>query len=282
MTQTTKEVSTIQVTYTTVICNKCAMTTSEIKPGPTGSVPPQSPQPPALLVPGSGCPETVPRCLNTWLFATECADNADADCYCKLDGFVNNVVGCVQAWGSDDEFENAVSFFAGICAKYIPQNPAIITAIPCPLTAGYTPPAPAATTAAAYVPPPPNVPLTTITASVPCTGTMTVSATYTAASALASGTMSYCSTVVIIPQVALVQQPSSGVVLFPGPQTNAPAYTTSVVGPAITKSYVPVPTGSVIPTSPIPFTGAAASTSPSSAAALAGVIGGLLMLVFQL
>ncbi|KAH0537887.1 hypothetical protein FGG08_005439 [Glutinoglossum americanum] len=281
VTQTTK---TIQVTYTTILCEKCAMETSEVQPGPTHSAPPESPSPPAPVVPGSGgCPEVVPRCLNTWIFATECKDNADADCYCKLDGFVNNVVGCVQSWGSDDEFQQAASYFAGICAKYIPQNPAIITAIPCPLTGGYSAPAPTAgTTAGAVAPPPPNVPVTTITASVPCTVTETGSPAYTTAAVVSPGTMAYCSTVIIVPQVALIQQPQDGVILTPGVPTNVPAYTTAVVGP-ITKSYAPAPTGGVIPTtSPVLFQGAAASTSPVSAATLAGVIGGLLMLAFQL
>ncbi|KAH0548636.1 hypothetical protein GP486_007820 [Trichoglossum hirsutum] len=233
------------------------------------------------LVPGSGCPELVPRCLSTWIFSTGCKDNADYDCFCKLDTFVINVVSCVQAWGSQIELENAVSFFAGICANYIPQNPAIITAMPCPLTAGYSPPSSIATvsyTAVSAAPAPPkSVPLTTITASVPCT-TKTVTASTTAASAAPTGTMQYCPTVIIVPQVALVQQPGPGssIILSQGTTTNVPAYTTAK---PVATSSTPA-TGGVKPTaSPSAFTGAAASTSPFPAAALAVFVGGLLMLV---
>ncbi|KAI9868649.1 MAG: hypothetical protein M1813_004499 [Trichoglossum hirsutum] len=281
VTTTSKTVSTTTVTYTTVLCDKCAMKTSEIPSSPTGSHSPK----PAPVIPDSGCPELVPRCLNTWIFSTGCADNADASCYCKLDGFVNNVVACVQSWGSEAELENAVSFFAGICAAYIPQNPAIITAIPCPLTAGYTPPSlPAPTvsvTASAVAPPPKSVPLTTITASVPCPVTKTTTVSATLATTVPSGTMQdYCPTIVVVPQVALVQQPGPGssVVLSPGTQTVAPVYTQP--GPAAPNA--PSPTGVAKPTSsgPAAFTGAAASTSPFPASALAVVIGGLLMLAF--
>jgi hypothetical protein len=76
-------------------------------------------------------PDILPQCQNTWIGQTKCKDNADSSCYCRDAEFVKNVMGCIEAWSDDDsKTEGAASYFQGICAPYVPENPAIITACP--------------------------------------------------------------------------------------------------------------------------------------------------------
>ena len=82
------------------------------------------------------CPGLLPKCLNTWIFKSGCKDNTDSDCYCPRPEFIKNVVECVDAYGaSDSEVAAAVAYMQGICAPYIPQNPAIVTCVPSTITA---------------------------------------------------------------------------------------------------------------------------------------------------
>lgn len=81
--------------------------------------------------PSADCPSVVPSCLNTYLHNTDCANNADSDCYCKDEAFINSVYQCIDAYGgSDESVSQAMSYMVGICAKAIPSNPAIVTAVP--------------------------------------------------------------------------------------------------------------------------------------------------------
>ncbi|KAG9961825.1 hypothetical protein KCU61_g5269, partial [Aureobasidium melanogenum] len=81
--------------------------------------------------PSADCPGVVPSCLNTYLHNTNCTNNADADCYCKDEAFINSVYQCIDAYGgSDESVSQAMSYMVGICAKAIPSNPAIVTAVP--------------------------------------------------------------------------------------------------------------------------------------------------------
>jgi hypothetical protein len=75
------------------------------------------------------CPDVVPKCLNTFLYLVEqCKDNSDSKCYCPSKPFVDEIFKCLYAHGeSDDIIAEAVSFFQGICAPFIPQNPGIAT-----------------------------------------------------------------------------------------------------------------------------------------------------------
>ncbi|KAH0285402.1 hypothetical protein KCU62_g7566, partial [Aureobasidium sp. EXF-3399] len=83
---------------------------------------------PSVDVPGVG---VVASCLNTYLHNTNCTDNTDADCYCKDEDYINSVYQCIDAYGgSDENVSQAMSYMIGICAKAIPSNPAIITAVP--------------------------------------------------------------------------------------------------------------------------------------------------------
>ncbi|EFZ01179.1 hypothetical protein X797_003541 [Metarhizium robertsii] len=92
------------------------------KPNPVTSQPPQSTQTPP-------CPPVVPRCLNTFVdLKAKCADNKDASCFCPDKDFVKNIFDCIYAHGeSDNIISEAISFFQGICGRYIPENPVIAT-----------------------------------------------------------------------------------------------------------------------------------------------------------
>lgn len=94
------------------------------------------------------CPDVLPQCVSTWIGQTECKDNSDSSCYCRDAEFVKNVMGCIEAWSDDDsKTEGSASYFQGICAPYIPENPAIITACP-----SVGKPTPASETSAAETP----------------------------------------------------------------------------------------------------------------------------------
>lgn len=89
--------------------------------------------------PSVGCPDVLPRCLNTWMHSCSCRDNTDYRCYCPNSGFTENVMDCIVAWAVDDgEAQEALSFFAGICASYVPQNPSFITNFPKSIALGVT------------------------------------------------------------------------------------------------------------------------------------------------
>ncbi|KAG6018697.1 hypothetical protein E4U41_003655, partial [Claviceps citrina] len=97
-------------------------------PQPTGQTPgtPGTPSTPNQAPP---CPQVVPRCLNTFLeLKSKCKDNKDAGCYCPSKEFTDVIFNCIYAHGDNDNIiSEAISFFQGMCAPYIPQNPAIAT-----------------------------------------------------------------------------------------------------------------------------------------------------------
>lgn len=72
------------------------------------------------------CPNVVPACLNTFMFLVNCKDNSDHQCYCPDSAFVKSVFDCLYSHGQADEIiSEAVSFFQGLCAPFIPRNPEI-------------------------------------------------------------------------------------------------------------------------------------------------------------
>ncbi|CAG8895774.1 unnamed protein product [Penicillium egyptiacum] len=82
------------------------------------------PSPPAVTAP---CPNVVPKCLNTWLSIPKCNSNSDAACFCPSTEFTDKVSGCIRAWSSSKkEEDSALAYFAGICAPFVPENPAIV------------------------------------------------------------------------------------------------------------------------------------------------------------
>lgn len=77
------------------------------------------------------CPVLFPRCLKTWLFASECETNAESDCFCRNEQFILGVAGCIGSWStSPSDSQAAVACLMGICAPYITENAAIVTAEP--------------------------------------------------------------------------------------------------------------------------------------------------------
>ncbi|KAJ6077030.1 hypothetical protein N7499_009011 [Penicillium canescens] len=100
--------------------------TGEPSPAVTSSEP--IPTSPSTHAP---CPNLVPKCMNTWLSIPKCDSNSDAACFCPSSEFTDKVTSCIQAWGkSDQEIQSALSYFAGICASYVPKNPAIVDIVP--------------------------------------------------------------------------------------------------------------------------------------------------------
>jgi hypothetical protein len=90
-------------------------------------------------------PDLLPQCINTWIGQSDCKDNADFSCYCRNSDLITKVMGCIDAWSDDDDkTQSAAGYLQGICAPYVPQNPAIITACP----SGSKPPTSSATTTA--------------------------------------------------------------------------------------------------------------------------------------
>jgi hypothetical protein len=217
ITQVTSTLSTVTLTSTSTICTECEGTGIPIPTGqsPVTSSTPGSQQPPP---PGPApCPGVVPRCMNTWLHKVpNCKSNSDVSCFCPSSEFTSSVIDCIQAWGSSDaEIQSALSYFTGICAAQVPENPGIITYIPTTITLAPTqPPIPTPT---GSNPAPITYPPTGPPESVPCT-TITVSHVTTGAD---SQTSLY-ETTVTVPQVGFSTgtgvQPTSGssVDLVPG------------------------------------------------------------------
>jgi hypothetical protein len=136
--------------------------------------------------------------LNTWMFAVGCKDNTDSACYCPDNDFVNNIFACLYAHGESDQvISEAVSYFQGICAPFVPTNPGIATGAET-ITSVLT------VTAA----PIPSASLTTIdvvvTTVVPCTND--VGETITSSSSTVT-----ISTAMTVPQVIFTTITATGV-----------------------------------------------------------------------
>ncbi|KAF2210563.1 hypothetical protein CERZMDRAFT_113131 [Cercospora zeae-maydis SCOH1-5] len=231
-------------------------------------------------------PDVLPKCINSWLHLTACSGNTDYECFCKNSDFVGKVYSCVSAWSdSDDDTNSGAGYFMGICAKYVPENPAIITGCPSTITpaTGYHPPtstpeSPISPTETGDSKPPPAVPCTTITYS----SELVIPATYsTGESQGATIPSSSCTTqyitTVTVPQVQITTYtvtesgstqdvPGLGYETpapAPSPTASSPAGYSSAPPPAsypITTASGPAP--SVPPTGhiPQPYTGGAGQT----------------------
>jgi len=294
-TQTTTSISTILSTYISTV-TPSTMSTTVVVPVSVSSiaaaVPATSPAAPA---PNAPCPDLLPKCLNTWIFSTGCADNADHTCYCKNTDFTANVMGCVVArGGSSAEQASALSYLAGICAPFIAQNPGLITNVPSSITLAPTA-APtgivtaSVTNAAAAVSsmaPAPTVPVTTITlhtvVTVPCSASGTVIPS--------SSTTTTIHTVVTVPAVHFDTQtaaaaagataaPSVGLAAgSPSPvaasPTSVPTGTVAAVASSVKSTAAPVATGAGI----TPFQGAAVNVH-AKGAVVALIAGGVALLM---
>ncbi|KXJ93952.1 hypothetical protein Micbo1qcDRAFT_158868 [Microdochium bolleyi] len=251
-------------------------TTPVTPPSSTGSLP----APPPLET--APCPPVVPSCLNTWLFIVKCIDNTDSSCYCPDSKFVTSVFDCMYAHGeTDDIIKEAVEYFQGICAPYVPQNPAIGTGAQT-ITQILT------VTATA----PPTAVYTTIqvvaTSVVPCTDAQGVTIPSSSTTITYSTTVSvpevHFSTITNVgsTQVAVVPGPTVAYPTAPGAGVPPPTATaTAPGGGSGGGSYIPSPivsttlstfkpptaTGGIIPSAP------ATTTIPIAGAARAGGLG---------
>ncbi|KAI2634743.1 hypothetical protein GGS26DRAFT_551192 [Hypomontagnella submonticulosa] len=210
------------------------------------------------------CPGVVPSCLNTWMFSVGCKDNTDSACYCPDAAFTKNIFTCLYAYGESDEvISEAISYFQGICAPFVPSNPGIATGaetITSILTASPTAPPAAVTTIEVAT-----------TVVVPCTN----EAGETIPSSSSTVTVSMSLTVPGVSFSTITSGPSStGVAVVPGtypatvpaaaptpeapvstPVGGAPLYPT---GSTTLLTSAPVGTGAVYPSStPIVTAGAA-------------------------
>ncbi|CAG7943952.1 unnamed protein product [Penicillium salamii] len=188
------------------------------------------------------CPELVPKCMNTWLSIPKCESNSDAACFCPSSEFTSKVQSCIHAWGtSKHEVDSALSYFAGICAPYVPQNPTIIDMVP--------PPSPPQHHTTVSAPQAEETPCTTITWSsqtvtVPQVGFNTVTGSSTTSVGLVVGT----------PASAIVTAPSgtghhhhSGASATTTPCSTRTSTLLTIVtgGPTVSKP-VPAPSESVV------------------------------------
>ncbi|TGJ82623.1 hypothetical protein E0Z10_g6128 [Xylaria hypoxylon] len=178
------------------------------------------------------CPGVVPSCLNTWMFSVGCKDNTESACYCPDNDFVNSIFACLYAHGeSDEQISEAVSYFQGICAPFVPTNPGIATGAQ-------------TITAVLTVTPTSIASYTTIsviaTTVVPCTddvGEIIPSSSSTVV----------ISTAMTVPQVIFTTYPATGaesssVAVIPG------TYPAATPAPTSVGVSVPYPTGPAITT----------------------------------
>jgi hypothetical protein len=193
----------------------------------------------------------VPQCINTWLsLVPKCTSNSDASCFCPNSEFTSKVISCIQAWGaSKSEVQSALSYFTGICATWVPQNPGIVTAIPSTITL-----------------------IPTVAPSVQSSGVAAATGTIvtdsavvpvTSAPAVPCTTITYSTYTVTVPQVSFVtgsgssEGASTTVGLVPaGPSGASPANTGKVPVPA-SATFVTASSGYASPTT---------SASPSASA----------------
>ena len=215
---------------------------------------------PVPSAPPAPAPQLLPSCLQTWIKGTQCKDNSDSNCFCKIPNFTTYVQKCISAWaGHQAEEQGALSYLAGICAPHIAANPGIITNVPTTITLAPTPlssngipvspnnPAPSAPAAPGGQTPPAAAPQTTVSIStiltVACPSGQSAAggvSLVTSGQAQASGsagmapscmTTSVLNTAVVVPQVAFTTA-NSNVGLVAGTPAPAAAAPTGVKSPA--------------------------------------------------
>ncbi|KAI1771694.1 hypothetical protein F4818DRAFT_428747 [Hypoxylon cercidicola] len=235
------------------------------------------------------CPDVVPSCLNTWMFSVGCKDNTDSACYCPDANFTKNIFSCMYAHGESDEvISEAISYFQGICAPFVPSNPGIATGaetittiltatpatypaavttievattvvVPCTNEAGETIPSSSSTVTISTSLTVPGVVFTTVTSGASSTGVVVVPGTYSATIPAATPTLA-----------TATSTPVGGAPLYP----TVGASTTLFTAPAGTGA---VGTGGVYPSAPASTTsivtaGAAHVGAGLSLAGFAGMV----------
>ncbi|KAI1124214.1 hypothetical protein F5Y10DRAFT_34521 [Nemania abortiva] len=210
------------------------------------------------------CPGVVPSCLNTWMFSVGCKDNTESSCYCPDNAFVNNIFACLYAHGESDEvISEAVSYFQGICAPYVPTNPGIATGAETITTVLTVTP----TSIASY---------TTITViattAVPCTDS--VGEVIPSSSSVVTISTAMTVPQVIFTTVSATGAGSSSVAIIPGtyPVATPPPTSGGVAPPYPTSAAIT--TFSTSPSAGFPAT-TAATTSPIATAGASRIGAGL-------
>ncbi|RAK98261.1 extracellular serine-threonine rich protein [Aspergillus ibericus CBS 121593] len=247
ITSVTNTVSTITLTATSTIAKTV---------GPSGASGATGVPTPA---PSAPCPNTVPKCINTWLnLLPKCNSNSDISCYCPSDEFTKKVIACIQAWGaSQAEVQAALSYFTGICAAYIPRNPGIVTVIPTTITLGPGPTGASPVTGTA----PHSAP----------SGAAPVTKPATAATPAPYTTVTYSTWTVTVPKVVFTTASGSTqttVGLIPGGPTSTSAISTHLTNPWAsstlgTSSARPTPSRSPSSTPPLLSNTGANEKAPS-------------------
>ncbi|KGO78050.1 hypothetical protein PITC_025780 [Penicillium italicum] len=212
-----------------------------------GTATANEPSPPAVTAP---CPNVVPKCLNTWLSIPKCDSNSNTGCFCPSTEFTDKVSGCIRAWSSSkSEEDSALAYFAGICAPFVPENPAIVDIA---TTCTSSDPVPSATHAPqitsstrAFVP---TVSVATSVPQAPCT---TISwASHTATVPLVEFSTVTCATTTSVHLVVVTPTSPPSKTSHPAHAssstltTSCKTHSTSLLTQTAPKPTVPKPTGS--------------------------------------
>lgn len=254
------------VTTTTVVSSAPTLPPSSLPATgtTTSSTTTTSPVGPVNTLP---CPDVVPQCLNTWLFQLGCKDNTDTACYCPDRTFAENVFQCFYAHGASDEtISKAITFYQGICAPFIPGNPAIVTA---PTVTSYITLPTVSTTVT--LPGPVTTVVISTTAVVPCTDS-------NGSTVPSSSTTVTINTSVTVPNIGFTTAPGTsstavvGLVPVTGPLTTATSRPTAPIGTGVTTPLPGQPTTpGVTPSRPSTPVVAGSGRVQVGAAGLAGL-----------
>ncbi|OQD78489.1 hypothetical protein PENDEC_c001G00299 [Penicillium decumbens] len=221
----TEVITSIHASSTTV----CPSPTETRAGHPSGSITTSpiisTPAKPSSSIVPAPCPDVVPKCMNTWLSIPKCDSNSDTACFCPSSQFADKVKSCIHAWGtSQQEIQSGLSYFAGICAPYVPQNPSIVDK-----------------------PPTSSVPTHSVPISLPTNSMSTptrsrVTVTVTPVPETPCTTITWSSHTVTVPQVdfsTITVSSTTSVCLVPGSPTSAPStsHKTTQTHSSITTSY---------------------------------------------
>ncbi|KAF1953647.1 hypothetical protein CC80DRAFT_143187 [Byssothecium circinans] len=258
------------------------------------STPSAAPSGPAY--PPASPPDVLPKCLNTWLqINTQCKDNTDNACYCKIPDFTKNVIDCVASYSTTEEAQKALQYFIGICAADVPKNPGIVSNCPSnipinPTTPVAAPPPAGTKPATTYAPGSASVPVQAPSPSAPVQAPAPSAPISAPAPGVPSTTVLVGSTTYTVPQVVFsTGNPSTVAPGAPAPSgyepinlvpgtTPAPAPATTTGAPypvpsGLTSVVKPTGTGAVSPSKPAElFPGAASSLQMQIPAAFVAVL----------
>lgn len=128
----TRHVTTVNVTVVTSYCPPGKSTPAALPRSTTSALKATAYASPPTPLP---VPSILPKCLKDLITGSQCASTTNCDCYCKSAAHVSSIIQCIaSSGGSKSDISRAVAYFQGICAPYVPHNPAIITAVPSTVT----------------------------------------------------------------------------------------------------------------------------------------------------